>query len=213
MQMQRIMDILIVVHSSAPQKYVPRFKRDANAVPSFRLYTQRDIADAIPGEGNHTFNRVFAPLDNPVGLAETPTGSNASVPVSPSPGEPQRALADEFCRIMVHHGAHLSPPKELWTRHNNIAQLDTNTGRPAPLFQESAARRHSYGFLGWYRIVRWELCEGGSQAVQDFVTKRKVSQADKPWDYWKGVLGQAWARVELEKVNDPVLHNPMEGHN
>ncbi|EKM51458.1 uncharacterized protein PHACADRAFT_263595 [Phanerochaete carnosa HHB-10118-sp] len=123
---------------------------------------------------------------------------------------PQRALRDEFCRIMVHDKAHLAPPKELWTRHN-ITQLDMNVGRPVPLFQESAARRHAFEFLGWYRIVRWELCKGGSKEVRAFVAKRKVSQVDKPWEYWTGVLGHDWARVELEKVNDSSLCNPMEG--
>ena len=199
--------------TTTSQKYIPRFKRDANAIPSIRLYTQRDIAAAIPGEGNHTFNRVFAPTnDEAEAIAEPePNIEDGAEPALASDEQPQRALGDEFCRIMVHDKAHLSPPKELWTRHN-IAQLDANVGRPIPLFQESGARKHYFEFLGWFRIARWELCPGGSKAVQDFVTRRKVSQVDKPREYWNGVLNQDWARVELEKVKDAALRNPMENH-
>lgn len=188
-----------------------------NAVPSFKLYTQRDITEAIPGEGNHTFNRAFAaqsdqvPADAPPSSPSDNTTEAQAEESSSSPGQerPQQALADEFCRIMVHDKAHLSPPKELWTRHS-ISHLDANVGRAIPLFQESAARRHSFEFLGWYRIVRWELCKGRSKEVQEFVARRKVSQADKPREYWMSVLGQDWAKVELERVNDPLLRNPME---
>ncbi|KIP07189.1 hypothetical protein PHLGIDRAFT_429279 [Phlebiopsis gigantea 11061_1 CR5-6] len=193
---------------SAPQKYVPRFKRDANAVPSFRLYTQRDIAEAIPGEASHTFNRAFAPVDDTPADEETCTAVSVDTAAA-SHDAPARPLADEFCRIMVHDRAHLAPPKELWTRHN-IAQLDANVGRPVPLFQESSARRHTFEFVGWYRVMRWGLCKGGSTAVQAFVARRKVSQVDKSREYWVGVLGQDWARVELERVEDASLGNPME---
>ena len=195
---------LIEAHTrcSAPQKYVPRFKRDANAVPSCRLYTQREIAEAIAGEASHTFNRAFAPAEGAPAGGETGEGDVAAA-------SPARPLADAFCRIMVHARAHLAPPHELWTRHN-LAQLDANVGRPVPLFQESSARRHAFEFLGWYRIVRWELCRGGGAAVQAFVARRRVSQADKPREYWVGVLGQDWARVELERVEDASLGNPME---
>lgn len=203
-----------LLRSAAPQKYVPRFKRDANAVPSFRLYTQKDIANAIPGERNHTFNRGFAPLDAVHPSSHASSHDAMTVPSEAEPNSPNReellhSLSDEFCRIMVHDKAHLSPPKELWTRHN-IEQLDVNIGRPVPLFQESSAKRQSFEFLGWYRIVRWELCQGKSKEVQAFVSRRKVSQADKPREYWLGVLGQDWARVELEKVSDATLGNPME---
>ena len=51
---------------------------------------------------------------------------------------------------------------------------------------------------------------GGGGAVQAFVARRRVSQADKPREYWVGVLGQDWARVELERVEDASLGNPME---
>ncbi|GJE95288.1 hypothetical protein PsYK624_114710 [Phanerochaete sordida] len=109
---------------------------------------------------------------------------------------------------MVHANAHIAPPKELWTRYN-IAQLAANAGRPLPLFQESAAGRHKFGYVGWYRIVRWNVCKGGSAEVRAFVAKRRVSQADMPREYWAGVLGQDWARVQLDKVDDPAFGNPM----
>lgn len=210
----------VYVSRSSLQKYVPRFKRDANAVPSFRLYSQRDIMDTIPGEGNHTFNRAFAPVDDAktettesqaVSSSATCASLDAAASSPTSHEQPGPRLADEFCRIMVHDKAHLSPPKELWTRHN-IAQLDANIGRPVPLFQESGAKKHSFEFLGWYRIVQWELCKGKSGEVQAFVSKRKVSQIDKPREYWVGALGQDWARVELAKVSDASLGNPMERH-
>ena len=75
-------------------------------MPSFRLYTQRDIAKAIPGEGNHTFNRDFAEADESAAPAQSDSELGERGPVSPSQDEPQRALAEQFCRIMVHDKAH-----------------------------------------------------------------------------------------------------------
>ena len=112
---------------------------------------------------------------------------------------------------MVHDKAHLHPPNELWTR-NNFAQIEQHIacGKPLPLFQESIARMKSFEFIGWYRIVRWEVCKGGGPEVLQFVQKRQMSQRARTPEYWRGALQDDWARVELEKVNDPALGNPME---
>ena len=110
---------------------------------------------------------------------------------------------------MVHDKAHLTPPHELWTR-NNIEQLDSNVGKALPLFMESAARRRSFEFLGWYRITRWTRCIGGGQDVRGFIEKRQISQTARSGEYWESALSEDWARVVLEKVNDPLLGNPME---
>ena len=107
---------------------------------------------------------------------------------------------------MIHKYAHLSPPRELWTR-NNIAQLDVNVGRPLPVFQEVTLNK--FEFLGWYKITAWELCPGGGTAVQTFVRRRKVSQRDRTAEYWAKALGQDWGRVQLERVRGMTV-NPMQ---
>lgn len=200
------------------QKYVPRFRRDPNAVPSARLYHTRQIAAALPGQTGHTFIRGFAEEGRmpsiPQDVAETrepmvdPTEDRRDMP---------HPLSDDFCRIMVFDKAHLSPPKELWTRHN-IDQLDRITGRPIPVFQESI--RGKFEFLGWYRILRWQLRRGGivgdpsrerrpAPELMNFILRRQQSQVEKPKEYWADVTRSDWARVELEKVHDSTLGNPM----
>ena len=43
-------------------KWVPRWKRDPNAVPSVRLYSEVEIKKVIPGEHHsHTFTRGVLP--------------------------------------------------------------------------------------------------------------------------------------------------------
>ncbi|KAI0781696.1 hypothetical protein BC629DRAFT_1594425 [Irpex lacteus] len=198
--------------SPTTQKYVPRFKRDPTAVSSsIALYSHSDIAQKIGGDLNHTFCRAFVPPTQPLQPATRDIAAT-DTPVEPEvQGEQSvRPLSDEFCRIMIHRYAHLSPPRELWTRHN-IAQLDANIGRPLPVFQEVTTNR--FEFLGWFAITKWELCTGRSTAVQNFVKKRKVSQRDRTVEYWAKALGQDWARVQLERVremsNDPMQAPPV----
>lgn len=110
---------------------------------------------------------------------------------------------------MVHDKAHLNPPHELWTR-NNLEQLDHNIGRPLPLFMESAAKARMFEFIGWYRITAWARCPGRGKDVLNFIQKRQVSQTARSREYWEKALSEDWARVELEKVTDNALRNPME---
>ncbi|KAI0086846.1 hypothetical protein BDY19DRAFT_333632 [Irpex rosettiformis] len=199
------------------QKYVPRFKRDPTAVASAitKLYAQQEIMKKFGGQSNHTFCRSPdpnppPPLQDSEVTDHAPEETPAADPESPvNAGDQQvvlHPLIDEFCRVMIHKHAHLSPPKELWTR-NNIPQLDANIGRAVPVFSEVTT--NGFEFLGWYKITRWELCPGGGAAVQNFIRRRKFSQRDKTADYWRKALGQDWARVQLERVSEMTV-NPMQ---
>ncbi|KAJ3551253.1 hypothetical protein NM688_g4808 [Phlebia brevispora] len=185
-------------------KWVPRWRQNPNAVPSVRLYSEKQIQEALPsGRKNHTFTRALAPTEHTISEVEVAQDKQSEdLP-------PELPLADEFCRIMVYDKAHLNPPHELWTR-NNLEQLDINIGRAVPLFEEAPARRKMFEFIGWYRIVRWTRCRGGGDEVLDFIQKRKLSQASRTREYWDSALKEDWAKVVLEKVNDAALKNPME---
>lgn len=200
---------------------MPRWKRNPGAIPSIRLYSELQIKEKLPGEHNsHTFtrgvavtgrrihgNRVYRVSLLPFPADQVIATDNDNGPTDATAAD--QSLVDEFCRIMVHDKAHLNPPHELWTR-NNLAQLDQNIGKALPLFIESAAKARSFEFVGWYRIKAWARCPGGGRDVLSFIQKRQVSQTARSWEYWEKALSEDWARVELEKVNDPALGNPME---
>ncbi|KAI0697994.1 hypothetical protein BC835DRAFT_1336401 [Cytidiella melzeri] len=189
-----------VSSSPAPAKYVPRFKRDPTAVSSaLTTYTYQDIAKKMPGQTQHTFVRAVVSQDAALDSDTTQDDSEGQASAD------LHRLDESFCRVMIHKHAHLSPPTELWTR-NNMSMFDTNIGRPLPVFQELRANR--FEFLGWYRITRWELCEGGSPVVRRFIERRKVSQRDRTLEYWQKALGESWARVEMERVRE-LTADPM----
>lgn len=203
---------------------MPRFKRDVNALPSaIALYPIHDIEQAIPGGDHHTFVRDIpdAPaVDTAQTTAIVPDehehsgrqDAGTSITVEPTSGKLQPSLrstvvpSENFCRIMIHKNAHLTPPKELWTR-NNTDQLDANVGRPLPVFQEAHGRQ--FEFLGWYRVVKWDLCAGGGAQVRRFIERRRLSQKERSVEYWAKAFGESWARVELDRVRDGSLPNPM----
>lgn len=191
---------------------MPRFKRDANVVPDvLALYRLHDIEQKIPGGPHHTFVRSLANVEGTSHLHDPNSVldvAHAADEEDTQPGSHRATtlLSEEFCRVMIHNNAHLSPPRELWTR-NNIAQLDSNIGRPLPVFQETTGRQ--FEFLGWYRIARWQLCLGKGTEVRRFIERRKISQKERTVEYWTKALGENWARVEMERVSDTSLQNPM----
>lgn len=188
------------------------------------MYNEHQIREAIPGQLKaHTFTRALLPrdasesqrtaqkmlskIDINGSLASSTSDEQPETTSSPVSSSPE-VLSDELCRIMVHDKAHLNPPYELWTR-NNFAQIEQAVGKPLPLLQESGARGHLFGFLGWYRVVRCTVCKGGGAEVMEFIQKRKISQTARTPEYWRSALQDDWARVVLERVNDPALGNPM----
>lgn len=191
-----------------------------------RLYSEAQIKDAIPGEPHsHTFTRALAPQEpnagKCVGIVSTEIGCTHAKPIgytfsgdktTEQPAEgisaAEAPLAEEFCRIMVHDKAHLNAPHELWTRHN-VAQLDVNMERPIPLFQQGNPGKVSWEFVGWFQVVSWTNCIGGGREVRDFIQRRRVSGRTHTAEYWQSALADDWAKVMLEKVNDPALGNPV----
>lgn len=150
-------------------------------------YTTRTIASAFPGEQGYVFNRGTRRTDAP-----GPTSSQPS------------ALSDLFSTIIVRAGAHLAPPTELWTDYN-IAYLCENAGRRIPLFQQHTPASPKLEFLGCYRIARWTLCEAQGPDVLAFAEQLRALHPEEAVGEWAQMIARDWAKVQLERVVDPIL--------
>ncbi|TFK53639.1 hypothetical protein OE88DRAFT_1733531 [Heliocybe sulcata] len=198
-------------------KYVPPAKRGERKWDgSTATYAMSDIQRAIPGERSHTFSRAY--LD-PSESSETKDAGVSRLLVANLPDKSKNEHEDnlasitrkEFshtiCRIQVSTRSHINPPDELWTR-NNIFCLEENRGKPIPLFQASTDRR-KMEFKGYYEITNITVYQGGSE-VEKFIKERSESGRKKSKDTWEQLFGATWAKVDLRRVDDAALGNPME---
>ncbi|KZT21416.1 hypothetical protein NEOLEDRAFT_1171982, partial [Neolentinus lepideus HHB14362 ss-1] len=193
-------------------KYIPPAQRgERRWGGSMVVYSLYDICRVIPGDTNHTFTRrclsqedseacfqknlsAERVLNDPVELEVY--GDSEKLPEPPT-----RLYSNEIGRIMVHEGAHINPPNELWTR-NNIKYLEENKGKPIPLFREAPfyssrkGEQKKFEFKGHYEIIDFNVYHDGKE-VREFVLGRRDSRRVKPAETWGQALNDTWAKVEL----------------
>ena len=147
------------------------------------LFTDRCINSLFPEIAWHTFN-----------------SSTINV-VQQCVDHLSRSHAPTTSFIIIHRNAHRSPPEELWTRWP-VQQLSANVGRPMPVFWQSSSAQHLYDFIGCYRILKWNMSSSNQPEFKSFLEtciqwhpERSGGEEDS----------RDWARVQLERVVDPIL--------
>ena len=153
-------------------------------------YSAAAIAAMLPGQSDYIFNKAQFSVD----------GSEVR-------------LAEFFSSIIVDKDE-LSLDNFIRTK-DNISHLDANIGLPVPLFMSKNSRAAEFFFCGCYRIMRWEYCH---PPIEGWASSTEAQELDGSVGAHShsGLQAQqersptTWAKVQLEKVVDPILSGQLE---